>query len=379
MFINSRFSDAWNGEISMNGLLRMPHRHTCRDQNGLNVVDIMIWLTIASMLISIAFQALQPYREASIIYQMKSDLRGVAEISGANGTYTGIVQDSEVEAAVAKSQKSKGITISWGKFALYAETPPEETPAPEAIAGTPMMELVSSVTSSVPAALPGKSINTYVLVARHPEVPSMRVVYFFDDVHEYKRGAEVISITELPPIQDMFGITPDPSDIPPVVSSPTSDPTEPSGTPTEEPTSTVPPVATETPTVAPSEDVTPTEEATASPTPTPTPTTPEPSPLPTQDESPSPSPSPAPTEKPEDPTPEPNPLTPGDNLNPKTKKFLFCHNGMMHSNSYTGMINGHEHHAEDIMPPIPPLNYPGWNWTYRNAQTFYNNCIPVTP
>lgn len=359
----------------MNGLLRMTHRRTCRDQNGLNMVDIMIWMIIAAMLVSAVFQSTKPYRQASIIYQMKNDLRGVVEVSGANGSYTGIIQDIEVEVAVAKSQKSNGITISWGKFALYAETPPEETVAPEAITGTPLMELVSSVTSSVPAALPGKSINTYVLVARHAEVPSMRVVYFFDDVHEYKRGVEVISVTELPPIQDMFDIAPDPSDLPPVVDLPTSDPTEPAVTPSQDPTETA------SPTDPPSEPVTPEveEEVTPSPTATPTPTTPAPSPAPTQVESPSPSPSPLPTEKPEDPTPEPNPLTPGDNLDPKTKKFLFCHNGMMHSNSYTGMINGHEHHAEDIMPPIPPLNYPGWNWSYRNAQTFYNNCVPVIP
>jgi hypothetical protein len=367
----------------MNGLLRMPHRHTFRDQNGLNVVDIMIWMIIAAMLVAAVFQSTHPYRQASIIYQMKSDLRGVVEVSGANGSYTGVIQDTEVETAVMKSKKSNGITISWGKFALYAETPPEEESLPEAIADTPMMELVSSVKSSIPAAVSGKEINTYVLVARHPEVPSMRVVYFFDDIHEYKRGVEVISITELPPIQDMFGITPDPSDIPPVVDPPTSDPTEPVTVPTQEPTPTDSPTETTTPTDTPSEPVTPEVEETVTPSPSATaiPTTPAPtpSPAPTQVESPSASPSPLPTEKPEDPTPEPNPLTPGDNLNPKTKKFLFCHNGSMHSNSYTGMINGHEHHAQDIMPPIPPLNYPGWNWTYRNAQTFYNNCIPVTP
>lgn len=343
------------------------------------MVDLMIWMVIAAMLTTIAFQAMQPYREAAIIYQMKSDLDGVVGISGANGTHTGKIQDDEVEAAVQKSKKSEGITISWGKFALYAETPPEETPTPTALAGTPMMELASSVTpTSVPSAMPGESINTYVLVARHPEVPSMRVVYFFDDVHEYQRGVTVISITELPPIQDMFGITPDPSDTLPVA-TPTGSPT-PSATvaPSDDPTSEPSPTVTEVPTAPPS--------ATASPV------APSPTPTPTDSASPAPSvtaspaateaasnpPSPSPTAPPEDPTPEPNPLTPGDNLNPKTKKFLFCHGGMMHSNSYAGMINGHEHHAEDIMPPIPPLNYPGWNWTYRNAQTFYNNCVPVT-
>lgn len=366
----------------MFGLLRVTRKRLFRDQKGLNMVDLMIWMVIAALLTTISFQAARPYRQAAIIYQMKNDISGVVSISGANGTDTGKIQDAEVEAAVEKSQKSEGITISWGKFALYAETPPPEAPAPSAFAGNTAMELASSVTAaSAPALVPGHTINTYVLVARHPEVPNLRVIYFFDDIHEYKRGVEVISITQLPPIQDMFGITPDPSDTLP---SPAT------GTPTPTPTVTGPsPSETSSPTPAPSTTVMPSASAspsapsTSSPTPTPTESattspTPAASPAATEAASLIPSPSPSATALPEDPTPEPNPLTPGDNLDPKTKKFLFCHGGMMHSNSYTGMIQGHEHHADDIMPPIPPQNFPGWNWNYRNAQTFYNNCVPVT-
>lgn len=370
----------------MFSLFSSARKHSPRTQKGINMVDLMIWMVIAAMLAAVSFQSYKPYREAAIIYQMKSDIDGVVSISGANGTHTGTIQDAEVEAAVEKSKKSEGITISWGKFALYEETPPDAN-VPAAFSGKPAMELASAVMpTGKPAAVPGQTVNTYVLVARHPEVPSLRVVYFFDNVHEYKRGVDVITIDKLPPIQDMFGITPDPSDIP-VIPEATPTPGSTSAAPSVEPTSTaspapsiteLPALPTETPSPSASATPTPTLSPSVTPSATTAPTTSPTSPPATQPTA-APTASSSPTVKPEDPTPEPNPLTPGDNLDPKTKKFLFCHDGMMHSNSYTGMIQGHEHHPNDIMPPIPPKNFPGWNWTYKNAQTFYNNCVPVTP
>lgn len=131
---------------------------------------------------------------------------------------------------------------------------------------------------------------------------------------------------------------------------------------TEEPTS--------PPTETPSGEPTPTE--TSSPDPTPEPTT-APSPTPTETtvvSSPTPSPSP---------TVEPAPAIPAENTDPKTKEFMFCHSGAMHTNSFTGMLNGHhDKHSTDIIPPIPFKFYGGWNWNAANAKTFYNNCVPVS-
>lgn len=76
------------------------------------------------------------------------------------------------------------------------------------------------------------------------------------------------------------------------------------------------------------------------------------------------------------PKPEPIPDAPAANKDPKTKTFMFCHMGAMHSNSFNGMVNGHQGHTEDIMPPIPPRNYVGWNWNAQTAKIYYNNCIP---
>lgn len=374
-------------------------------QKGINLVDLMIWVIIASFLAANAFQALSMYRTASVIYQMKSDIRGVVDLAAAKGVYTGRIQDPEVAGAVNTSLKSAGVTITWGKFSLVAETPPPDTTTTASAqdsANSLSYQLAAAVTSTggaLPAAVvdEGETYNTYVLVARHPDAPNIRVVYFFDDVDVYKSGSEVIGINDLPPIQDMFDITPDPDQVT----------TQPSATPTPTATTSTAPVPTTDPTstatAAPTETVTPTPGTTADPTPTPTTTTTSPSPTPTPTSttdattapatsdpavapavvSPSPtatsSPSPTPTPTPlytQDPTPEPQPLIPAANYDKKTKKFLFCHDGMMHSNSYTGMIQGHQNHPDDIMPPIPAQNYPGHNWTTQTAKVYYNNCVP---
>lgn len=141
---------------------------------------------------------------------------------------------------------------------------------------------------------------------------------------------------------------------------------EPSAEITPEPTSEPEPIftATATPTPEPSPTATATPTATASPIVTATPivtTTSEPTPSPTAT------------------TTSETPAIPPENRDPNTKEFRFCHQGATHSNSYTGMMAGHhDKHPEDIIPPIPFKFYEGWNWNAKNAETFYNNCVPVT-
>lgn len=131
------------------------------------------------------------------------------------------------------------------------------------------------------------------------------------------------------------------------------------------------PVFTPTPEPTPSETIvpTPTVTPTASDTPVVTPT---PSLAPSTS-----APTPTPTSTPVAPKPEPIPDAPARNKDPKTKTFMFCHMGAMHSNSFNGMVNGHQGHDEDIMPPIPPRNYVGWNWNAQTAKIYYNNCKPL--
>lgn len=136
--------------------------------------------------------------------------------------------------------------------------------------------------------------------------------------------------------------TPAPTASAPISSTPTA-----TATATVIPTTTA--TATATPTVKPTATPTVTAAATASATPKPTVT----------------------------PTPDPAPVTPAENNDPKTNTFMFCHDGSMHSNNFNGMVNGHQNHPEDIMPPIPPRNYAGHNWNAQTAKTYYNNCVPV--
>lgn len=164
----------------------------------------------------------------------------------------------------------------------------------------------------------------------------------------------------------------EPSPEPVVTQSPEpSDTLEPEPAVTATPEPTINPQPTSDPTVAP----TPTAEPTLSPEPTSTPTV-SPSPTPTYTPDTIESPTPAPTD-PVPPEPDPIPIPP-ENTDPKTQEFRFCHLGAMHSNSFTGMMNGHhDKHDEDIIPPIPFKFYGGWNWNSTNAKTYYNNCIPV--
>jgi hypothetical protein len=117
-------------------------------------------------------------------------------------------------------------------------------------------------------------------------------------------------------------------------------------------TPTSPPSATSAPTAPPTASATPTSTATSTPTSTP-------------------------SAAPQPVTPEKAPEPPAANRDPKTKTFMFCHNGAMHSNNFNGMVNGHQGHPEDIMPPIPFKNYVGWNWNAQTAKVYYNNCQPV--
>lgn len=132
-----------------------------------------------------------------------------------------------------------------------------------------------------------------------------------------------------------------------------------------------------TPAPSPTPSATPTVSPSATPSATVAPTTAAPTATATATVVPTTSPSPTAVATTTAPKPEPIPDAPAANKDPKTKTFMFCHMGAMHSNSFNGMVNGHQGHADDIMPPIPPRNYVGWNWSAQTAKIYYNNCKPL--
>jgi hypothetical protein len=174
-----------------------------------------------------------------------------------------------------------------------------------------------------------------------------------------------------------------PTGSPTMISTPTPTPTETSvATPSPTVTATqipeITPTETATPSPEPTETQVPAPEVTPTVTPSPTATASSaPTPTPTHTPDTIVSPTPIPTEPIVPPAPDPIPI-PAANTDPKTKEFMFCHAGAMHSNSFTGMMNGHhDKHPDDIIPPIPFKFYGGWNWNSTNAKTFYNNCVPA--
>lgn len=67
------------------------------------------------------------------------------------------------------------------------------------------------------------------------------------------------------------------------------------------------------------------------------------------------------------------PFPPGYD-DPKRNKYDICHNGHMISPALSGILNGHEGHPDDIIPPIPGAFFPGLNWDEEGAAIWYNGC-----
>ncbi|WP_026535895.1 hypothetical protein [Arthrobacter sp. H14] len=76
---------------------------------------------------------------------------------------------------------------------------------------------------------------------------------------------------------------------------------------------------------------------------------------------------------PVEPTPPPPPGY--DDPDPEGKnRYAFCHIGSTATANVNGIMNGHDGHPSDIIPPIPAHGFEGLNWTVVNADTFYNSC-----
>jgi hypothetical protein len=91
---------------------------------------------------------------------MKNDLDGVVALAHSNGASTGTVTEAEIDEAVGKSNKSRGVSVMW-----------------------------SHISDTAPVG--GASVSSYVLRARHAEVPDLDVYYFFNNVGSHVSGEPV--------------------------------------------------------------------------------------------------------------------------------------------------------------------------------------------
>lgn len=190
------------------------------EQNGINMVDLMMWLVIAALLLAAAIQGINYYQKAAYINQMQSDLSG----AGAN--------------VMAVSANDKGLLT--------------KAVAEEGVANTKWSaEVGHSVEVST-------ANNVPYLRATHPGVTDKDAIYLFKDCAPFKIGVNIVPKTGST-LLESCGVTasPDPT------GTPTAAPTTPAVTPT--------PTDTGTPTAAPTTPA-------VTPTPTPTETTPPPPP-----------------------------------------------------------------------------------------------------
>jgi len=102
------------------------------DQDGINMVDLMMWLVIAALLLAAAIQGIGYYQKAAYIYQMKSDLVGAGQnITSrlANADTNGAITKPIVDDGVANTSWTANIGHSVeqdpasGKYFIRATSP----------------------------------------------------------------------------------------------------------------------------------------------------------------------------------------------------------------------------------------------------------------
>lgn len=151
-------SRIWNiGEFSASTGVRLK----IKDESGINIADLMMWILIAVLLLAVAIQGLSQYRKSVYVYQMENDLDGVISLAHSNGSSSGTVSEIEIASAVSTSNKSKGVTITWALLSDSVSTP------------------------GFPA---GTTVSSYMLTAHHAEVPDLDVYYFFNNVGSHNSG-----------------------------------------------------------------------------------------------------------------------------------------------------------------------------------------------
>lgn len=129
--------------------------HGGRSQDGINMVDLMMWLVIAALLLAAAIQGIGYYQKAAYLYQMQSDMEGAGTVAvGMAAKEDGVVSKAVADEAVVEAQRSAQVQST--------------------------VELASNGT-------------TPYLRATHPGVDDKDVLYLFDACSDtYKIGVNVV-------------------------------------------------------------------------------------------------------------------------------------------------------------------------------------------
>lgn len=131
----------------------MPARHRLK-QDGINMVDLMMWLVIAALLLAAAIQGIGYYQKAAHLYTLKSNLDTAGTSAMRAATDSGSIDLATVE---------------------------------EGSADTPWNEGVTYVVED-----PSGSIKPYIR-ASHPSVTDVDGIYLFEECgDDYKIGVNII-------------------------------------------------------------------------------------------------------------------------------------------------------------------------------------------
>lgn len=131
-------------------------------QEGINMVDLMMWLVIAALLLAAAIQGIGYYQKAAYLYQIQSDLEGV-------GTYTTGIAANNNNGVIDEALADKGVTEA---------------------------NKTAGVVTTAELAADGK---TPYLRGVHPGVSDKDVLYLFDSCNNtYKIGVNVVAKGSVP-------------------------------------------------------------------------------------------------------------------------------------------------------------------------------------
>lgn len=133
---------------------KVTNRSYLSSQRGINMVDLMMWLVIASLLLSTALQAATQYQQASYLNNMKSDLEGI----GARVLATTSMEGGKMTLADARKSADTG---KWSAGTGYVVEQTQVTKKP------------------------------FIRVA-HEAVPDVDAIFLFEPCGNYGAGINVI-------------------------------------------------------------------------------------------------------------------------------------------------------------------------------------------
>lgn len=156
------------------------------DKNGINMVDLMMWLVIAALLLATALQSIGYYQKSANLYQMKSEADVVASRVMAALSDRGEINGEVIDQVVAEENAARSTDsteVSWGAVNSTA------APAPEENYG---FQLASTVTAT-------SSSQAYFLKVTNEAVKDADVVYFLEDTASHDAGVSVLAKNALGP------------------------------------------------------------------------------------------------------------------------------------------------------------------------------------